>query len=287
MGYPGDIFSEMKKGEKDRSQYIEAAAREHEYKKKRKEEWKKELEEETEEEEIASAEEALPIPVLLVARMYKRIDSWALTSAGLGVLSLIVGGLDAGWGLIMIIIAALCWRIKAASMFVLFGVTMAWAALTNGLAALGRGASPLWLAMGLLQLYWVVSLVREYRVYQSLPLQAMYEAKQWPAGFGAPPGGQAVTKWFGIAGMAIGALAFLMLLGPIVINIAWVVSTGTDAPSDVLNYIFVMSPDLAVLSIGLSAAAMATRGGKKVWGVGGVAVGGVTLLLWLALILLT
>lgn len=263
-GYSGDVVGEMKKAEESRAQDIEAIARGHE------------LEE----------EEVLHISPLLVVGMHKRINTWAATSAALGGLSLLAGALNSGWGVMMLIIAVLCWRVKTASMFILYSVAMAWAALSNGLAALDGGGNMLWLGLGLMQVYWVVSLVRQYRIYQRLPLRAMYEAKQWPVGLSAPPDGEVVTKWFGIAGMFVGGLALLMLPGIFVVNMAWRFLTGMHIPFEILSYLFVVIPDLAVLAVGLSAAAMATRDGKKAWGVGGVVLGGINLVLWLGIVLL-
>jgi hypothetical protein len=67
-------------------------------------------------------------------KMLKEVRSWGYVSLGLGALHLISSGftgLSAPWGVLLIAIGLTSFYFKEAAMFVIYGTTLGWAALTN------------------------------------------------------------------------------------------------------------------------------------------------------------
>ena len=146
-----------------------------------------------------------------VVQMYKSIRSWATTSLVLGGLSVFAGGtLDPVWGVVMIIVAILSWRIKIPAMFVLYSVFVAWAAIMNGLSVLVGGGVQ-WLLLAAMQVYWVISILKQFTRYNQLPLQELYQAGTWPVDLAPPQQESIITGRFSIAGVILAVIALILL----------------------------------------------------------------------------
>jgi hypothetical protein len=66
------------------------------------------------------------------AAMLKEIRSWGFWSLGLGAVHLVTSGfLSAPWGVLLIIVGLASFYFRTASMFIIYAVTLAWAALSN------------------------------------------------------------------------------------------------------------------------------------------------------------
>lgn len=236
-----------------------------------------------EERELGAKE---PVPQVDVLQMYKSIRSWAVTSLVLGALSIFAGGtLDPVWGIVMIVIAVLSWRIKIPAMFVLYSVFMAWAALTNGLSVLtGEGGS--WVILALVQIYWVVSIIRQFKRYSHLSLQELYETGAWPADLDPPQQEAVITGRFAIAGVALAVISLILLPS---VFVGGIVLAMIIPMSELLERIFGWflggAVDIAVLALGLSCAAVVSRNNKKGWAVGGVIVSTLILVGWLIFVI--
>lgn len=64
--------------------------------------------------------------------MLKEIRSWGFWSLGLGLLHIITAGfLNASWGILLIIVGLASFYFRAAPMFIIYAVTLTWAALSN------------------------------------------------------------------------------------------------------------------------------------------------------------
>ena len=81
------------------------------------------------------------------------------------------GTFNPGWGILMIIIGILSWKIRNPAMFVIYSVMMGWVAVMNGL--LGLQEEKWWLILAVLQVYWTVSMAKQYRRYRHLRLKGV------------------------------------------------------------------------------------------------------------------
>ena len=220
-----------------------------------------------------------------VVRMVKSINSWAVTSLMLGGLSIFAGGaLDPVWGAIMVLLAILSWRIKIPAMFVLYSVLMGWAALMNGMAVL-LGGNPTWLILALMQVYWVVSILRQFRKYSRLPLQAFYEAGTWPADLDPPQSESLITGRFAIGGFILAVTSLILLPSIFVGGILLAMMKPASAPPQWLDWLFVGAMDMAVLALGLSCAAALSQSNRRGRAVAGVVMSALVLIGWLVLAL--
>jgi tetratricopeptide (TPR) repeat protein len=247
------------------------------------------LERSTDSEECAEIRNELSILVPErkdVVKMYKTIRGYTLMSLIVGALSVFSGGtLDPVWGVMMLGVGILTWRIRIPAVLVLYGVLMAWAALINGLAAL-TGAAPGWWALGAIaQTFWGVSLFSRFRKYHRLPLQALLEAGTWPAGIRPPQEATAITKHFAIVGTIMGIAALILAPALFVGDVVRIAVTGQLQTSSILTWSLSGVIDVAVSALGLSCAALLSRTVKRGWVIGGIAtsapvlVGGVLLML--------
>ena len=226
------------------------------------------------------------IPQINVLQMHKDLRSWAITSLLFGALSIFAGGtLDPIWGIVMIATAVLAWRVKLPAMFVLYSVTMAWAALMNGVNALLGGDLP-WLGASLLQVYWVYSIMRRWKRYTRFPLEQVYESGDWPAAVAPPQSEPSITGAFAIAGIVLAVIALVLVPGTFILNVAFIAITQTAAVPTWVFRLIEGAVDVGVMALGLSLAAMLSRNERKGWAIGGTVVSAVVLGGWLLVVLL-
>jgi hypothetical protein len=101
---------------------------------------------------------AINATVVAYAAMLREIRSWGWWSLGLGALHLITSGfLSAPWGILLLIVGAASFLFREAAMFVVYGVTLAWAAISNIL-----GGQATWIIAGLFQIYLAFRVFRQF-----------------------------------------------------------------------------------------------------------------------------
>ncbi len=216
-----------------------------------------------------------------VVQMYKSIRSWATTSLVLGGLSVFAGGtLDPVWGVVMIIVAILSWRIKIPAMFVLYSVFVAWAAIMNGLSVLVGGGVQ-WLLLAAMQVYWVISILKQFTRYNQLPLQELYQAGTWPVDLAPPQQESIITGRFSIAGVILAVIALILLPTVFVGGVVLAMITSASQPPQLMEWLLGGAVDIAVLALGLSCAAVLSKNNRRGWAIGGIAVSALVLIGWL------
>ncbi len=105
-------------------------------------------------------EETTTINAAVVARaaMLREIRSWGWWSLGLGTLHLIISGfLSAPWGILLLIVGGASFLFRESAMLVVYGVTLAWAAISNIL-----GGQATWIIAGLFQIYLAFRVFRQF-----------------------------------------------------------------------------------------------------------------------------
>ena len=101
---------------------------------------------------------AVNATVVAYAAMLREIRSWGWWSLGLGALHLITSGfLSAPWGILLLLVGAASFLFREAAMFVVYGVTLAWAAISNIL-----GGQVTWIIAGLFQVYLAFRVFRQF-----------------------------------------------------------------------------------------------------------------------------
>jgi hypothetical protein len=96
--------------------------------------------------------------IVAYAAMLREIRSWGWWSLGLGTLHLITSGfLSAPWGVLLLVVGGASFLFRKAAMFVVYGVTLAWAAVSNIL-----GGQATWIIAGLFQIYLAFRVFRQF-----------------------------------------------------------------------------------------------------------------------------
>jgi hypothetical protein len=91
--------------------------------------------------------------------MLKEIRSWGYWSLGLGAVHIISSGfLDSAWGILLIVVGLASFYYRTAPMFIIYTVTLAWAALSN-LASL----NPEWMVFAVVQIYLAFRTFKDFR----------------------------------------------------------------------------------------------------------------------------
>ena len=227
-----------------------------------------------------------PAPSVNVLQMHKDLRSWAITSLVLGVLSIFASGtFDPVWGIMMIVIAILAWRIRLPAMLALYAVVMGWAALTNGLSVL-YGGDIVWLGATLLQVYWVYSILRRWKQYSRVPLEDVYASGAWPTSMSPPQQESVITGQFAVAGFILALFALILLPSTFVVVVLYGAITQSATTPPLLLWLLSGAVDIGVMALGLSLAGRLSRNERRGWGTAGIVVSAVVLVGWLLLVLL-
>ena len=98
------------------------------------------------------------------ALMIKEIRSWALWSVGLGAVHLLqTGFLDSAWGILLIVVGLASYYYRTSPMFIVYTVTLAWAALSN-LVSL----NPAWMIFAVIQVYLAFRTFKDFRRFSKI-----------------------------------------------------------------------------------------------------------------------
>jgi hypothetical protein len=214
----------------------------------------------------------------LHAVMLKEIRSWRWWLLGTGAVSLVASAfLSASWGVLLIAVGLASFLFKDAAMFVVFGVTMAWAAVTNTIAGIG-GQEWGWVIFGILQVYLAVRVFMNYVRFKRA--QADWVAMAGESG-ASRPGTAGIDQAFPVVGCALGALA---LFGVVAFFIALVVVFGMleakEAPR-AFGFGLELVVDVGVLAFAVSLASLLSRFRLKVLSILGVVGSAAVLVLYL------
>lgn len=103
------------------------------------------------------------------AAMLKEIRSWGIWLLVLGAIHIFTAGfLNAGWGILLIVVGLASFFFRSASMFVVYGITLAWAALSNMLS--GQTS---WLVFSAVQVFMTVSVFLQFRRFRKVESAAL------------------------------------------------------------------------------------------------------------------
>ncbi len=184
-----------------------------------------------------------------VIQMYKGIRSWAIISLLIGGLSIFSGGtLDPVWGIALIIVAILSWKIRVPAMFVLYSAVLAGAAVVNSLTVI-MGAAIAWWILAALQVFGAIWVLKRFRSYSRLPLHELFEAGTWPAHLPPPQDEAFVSNRFATAGIVLAVVALVASLGIAVESIVLQATTQRSLPQQPLSWLLSGVVSTAVLAL--------------------------------------
>jgi hypothetical protein len=201
--------------------------------------------------------------------MLKEVRSWGLWLLGIGVLSLILSGLSEPWGVVLLIVGLASFVFRETPMFVVYGTTVAWAAISNILS--GQVG---WIAFSVFQLVIAFVVFRKYTRF-----------RRAEKALDSLPGPQRASRAFPQIGCALGGLAVLGLViifaGSVLLSLA-----GTTGAEGVFMWLESLMIGLAILGLAVAVASLLSGYRHKVMAVLGIVASSLVLLLELVFALM-
>jgi hypothetical protein len=212
------------------------------------------------------------------AAMLKEIRSWGFWSLGLGALHIILSGsLSAPWGILLIIVGLASFFIRSASMFIIYAVTLAWAAISN-ITGLNIG----WVVFAVFQIVLAIQVFMKYRKYHKVEL-AYHDMAPDNATNGTLV--DQAARFFPWTGSILGCSSIIGL--GLVIPIVFIIGAiRSDNSSSAPSYFVTMAElflNLGVLGFAIGLASLLSKYRPKVLAILGLVTGVLTILIVLTL----
>ncbi len=212
--------------------------------------------------------------------MLAGIRSWGVWSLLWGGISLFATGIfSSPWGVLLLIVGLASFFFRTASMYIIYGVTLAWAAIHNF-----SGFNLTWVIFSLVQVYATVRVFLSYRRYRRAEAEILAQPRE--------PNPEAVSArrasvYFPWIGAFLGCLSFIgVVLGFLA---ALVISIEQKSASAVPGYIYYaidLTINTGVLGFALGLASILSRYRPKILGVLALVAGALTLLIDLGFIVI-
>jgi hypothetical protein len=98
------------------------------------------------------------------AKMLKENRSWGFWLLGIGILHIVTSGfLSAPWGIMLILVGLASFYFRTASMFIVYAVTLSWAAISN-IMSLETG----WIFFAAFQVFLAIRVFQQYRQFRGV-----------------------------------------------------------------------------------------------------------------------
>ena len=215
------------------------------------------------------------------AAMLQEIRSWGLWSLGLGALHLVTSGfLSAPWGILLIIVGLGSFYFRSASMFVVYAVTLGWAAFSN-LISFEIG----WVGFALYQFFLAFRVFQQYRLFRDIEGEySVHVVNKADSDQVLPNPAYRFFPWLGSLFGCSSIIVFVMI-----VLIVFVLAIASEGQADIPDY-FVFLEGLAVnfgiLGASIGLASLLSRYHRKPLAIIGLISGVLTVLLEMALIYL-
>ena len=213
-----------------------------------------------------------------VANLYKSIRSWAIWLVIIGGTSMVAGEtLDPVWGIMLIVVGAMSWKIKVPAMFVIYSVIMAWAAVGNALIVIS-GGSVWWLVLSAFQVYLVFIIVKNYRKFRKLPLQELYDDGSWPDDLDPPQNESRIIERFAIVGLILSVISIILMFFTFMgCVMTLMMFEEANRLVEILIWVGTGAVDVAVLALGLGGAAVLFKKRRSGVAIAGMVMSGLVL----------
>ncbi len=200
------------------------------------------------------------------AKMFREIKNWGVVLLILGAIQLFTGGFNNMWAILLIIVGLASFYFRSPAMFVTYGITMLWAAISNALS----GSSG-WQFFSLLQVYFTYSIFRQYFQFRTIfndPQNPEYlDANQDKA-----------ARPFPWISFFLGIVSFVGLITAFVGAVLFAGLTGGDQVPGFISFIEGIAFNFGVLAFSTGLAAVLSRYQHKVFSIIGIVTGGLVLL---------
>ena len=207
-------------------------------------------------------------------RSLKSNGYWLL---GLGVLHIILSGrLSASWGVLLIIVGIASFIFHSASMFIIYGITLIWASISNII-----GFSVEWMIFAFVQIYFAVTIFMAYRKYHKVEKEYLTEISQNNSDSISPDRSSRIFPWIGSAFGCLSLLGFVMVfLAEILIAI---LNQSVETIPNFMGFLERLFVNMGVLGLAIGLASLLSRYRPKALGIVALVAGVLTLLINLGL----
>jgi hypothetical protein len=227
------------------------------------------------------ANQALNALVGARAVLFKENRSWGIWLLIMGVIHVLTSGfLSAPWGIMLVLVGLGSFLFKSASMFIIYAVTLSWAAISN-LVSLETN----WIIFALLQLFFAYRTFRQFGRFSKL--ESTYnDLLAAVEGDGSATINRTAT-WFPWLGLLLGCLSIFgqILLFSIVIVLA-VFSQGGETVPGYVDFLFDLLLNAGVLGFSVGLASVLANYRPRPVAIIGMVGGALTLIFHLALVFL-
>lgn len=210
--------------------------------------------------------------------MLKSIRSWGTTLLILGAIHVFTNGfLSAPYGVVLIIVGLGSFLFKSSSMFVIYAVTLLWAAISNIISL-----NVAWIGMGLIQVFMA------YRVFKQFQVYGRVEAglKELTTNGSTPPGmtSDRAARFFPWLGSILGCSSIIFFAILFVVVVIIVVGSNGLAPiPDYFGFMEGLLVNLAVLGASIGLASLLSKYKYKPLAILGMVGGILTILIEFAI----
>lgn len=215
------------------------------------------------------------------AKMLKELRSWGFWSLGLGVVHMIGSGfLSAPWGLMLIFVGLSSFLFKSSSMFIIYAVTLAWAALSNI-----SGLDLTWVFFALFQLYLSFKVFRQYGRFRDVEKEYHKLASSETEGTSSSPDLAARSfPWIGPLLSCSSIIGFAVII--VVVVVISIETEGMGTIPNYLGFLEGLTVNFAVLGFSVGLASLLSKFHPKWMGIIAIIFGLLTLLIEIGLLFL-
>lgn len=186
-------------------------------------------------------------------KMLDEIKKWAFFLLVIGVIQIILSeSLSNTWGLLLIIVGLSSFYFRSPAMFMVYGTTLGWAAISNALSGSGN-----WMMFSLLQVYFAFKTFHQFFQFRKNFIALQTEKDTFGLEKTTIP--NHATKLFPWISFAFGAVAFVGLVTLFLAVVIFFSITASETYPAFLDFMEGVVIDLAVLGIGTGLAALFSR----------------------------
>jgi hypothetical protein len=213
-------------------------------------------------------------------KMLHEIRNWGLTLLVIGVIQIFSSGfLSNTWGILLVIVGLASFYFRSSAMFVVYGTTLSWAAISNAL-----GSSGGWFAFSVLQAFFAFQTFRQFFRFRSIlpfPQPLENEDEQYKQ-----LNSDKATKPFPWLSFVFGLVSFVGLIAVFLGAIIFVgITEGTELPS-FITFSEGLVIDLAVIGFATGLASILSRFKHKLFSIIGMSASALVLVIEVGLNLL-
>ncbi len=205
--------------------------------------------------------------------MARELQSWAKWSLGLGVLQMIAAGGFSFWGAVLILVGLASFYFQESSMFVIYGVTVGWAGISNVTSGDGK-----WMFFALLQAYFAFQIFRQFLRFRKAEVAAL------SSNLGDLPTGRA-ERFFPWVALGTGLLALFLSYGGFLTGVVVVIVSELEGIPNLFLVLMEIGIHLGVLALAVGLSAWLCRYKYRGASIAGFVMGVLTLLGYGVLIL--